>query len=118
VLSTHLKPAVNSEKLARSIRSIDKVKVSSALQIAEEMLDCLPISWARVAGEAREHSIPHPGCLIQAIQRLPQLKNMARLALLKAIRLLHIDFLHQITIKESIGDVDRVSLPVLEDTDG
>jgi hypothetical protein len=47
---------VQGEKLARSIRSIDKSKVSSALQIAEQVLDCLPVSWARVAGEVREHS--------------------------------------------------------------
>jgi hypothetical protein len=47
---------VQGEKLARSIRGIDKSNVSSALQIAEQVLDCLPMSWARVAGKAREHS--------------------------------------------------------------
>jgi hypothetical protein len=61
--------------------------------------------------------IPHPGCLLQAIERLPKPKNMARLTLLKAIRLLHVDILHQITIEEGIRDVNRVSLPVLKGTD-
>jgi hypothetical protein len=40
--------------------------------------------------------IPHPGCLLQAIERLPELKDIATLTLLEAIRMLHVDLLHQI----------------------
>jgi hypothetical protein len=47
---------VQSEQLTKSIRSINKVKISSAHQIAEEILDYLPTSWTRVAGEARKYS--------------------------------------------------------------
>jgi hypothetical protein len=61
--------------------------------------------------------IPYPGYLVQAIERLPEPKDMARLTLLKSIRLLHADLLHRITIEEGIRDVDKISLPVLKRTD-
>jgi hypothetical protein len=49
--------------------------------------------------------ILHPGCLLQALERLPEPKDMARLALLKTVRLLHVNLLHQITIKCCLCDL-------------
>jgi hypothetical protein len=61
--------------------------------------------------------IPHSGCLLQAIERLSKPNNIAKLALLKTIRLLYVEFLHKIAVKKSIRDVNRVSLPIFKGTD-
>ena len=57
--------------------------------------------------------VPNSSSLLQAVQGLPQTQDIARIAKVIALRLLHVDLLFECAIDKGMRDVDRAKMEVL-----
>ena len=57
--------------------------------------------------------IPNSSSLLQTVQRLPQTQDIARVAKVIALWLLHVDLLFECAIDKGMRDVDREKMEVL-----
>jgi hypothetical protein len=60
--------------------------------------------------------VPNPGCLLQTVQRPVEFEHHVPFSLLKAFGLMHVDIVHQISIKKRIRDVHSICFIVLQST--